>query len=76
MNRRWLADSLAELGLFDEGQVRGEEAIRIAEEADHPYSLSNAYLGMGNFWLCKGDPYKAMSCYRNGLDVCKQWNIR
>ena len=74
--RRWLAQSLAEMGRFTEGQARGEEAIRIAEEAEHPFSLANAYMGMGALSLCKGKVDQAITFYSKGLDICQRWNIR
>jgi predicted ATPase len=40
--RAFLAMTLAELGDFDEGVPVGEEAIRLAEAVDHPYSLGMA----------------------------------
>src|SRR5215831_3188164 len=40
-----LAAALANLGLFDEAIGHGETAVRIAEEADHPWTL---FLGLFN----------------------------
>ena len=37
-SRSQLARSLAERGVFDEGEAHGHEAIRIAEALDHPFS--------------------------------------
>jgi len=37
----WLADVLSEIGRFDEAIGHAEAAMRIAEEADHPYTLSS-----------------------------------
>ena len=39
MVRARLAQTLAMRGEFQQGMVHGQEAIRIAEELDHPYSL-------------------------------------
>ena len=38
-SRAQLARALAERGLFDEGDAHGQEAIRIAEALDHPFSV-------------------------------------
>jgi hypothetical protein len=46
VSRRWLVQALAETGAFAAGIARGEEGIRIAETADHPYSLFNICLGL------------------------------
>ena len=45
LSRVYLSWSLAELGAFAEATARGEEGVRIAEAADHPFSL---YLGV--YW--------------------------
>src|SRR4029434_611760 len=38
LSRAWLARCLTELGAFPEGITHGEEAVRIAEAVDYPYS--------------------------------------
>jgi predicted ATPase/class 3 adenylate cyclase len=38
-SRAQLARALAERGVFDEGDAHGQEAIRIAEALDHPFSV-------------------------------------
>jgi tetratricopeptide (TPR) repeat protein len=45
--RSWLAWSLAEQGAFEEGIVHGLEAIRVSEDVDHAYSLSQACWNLG-----------------------------
>ena len=57
VSRSYLVWCLAELGAFVEGIARGEEAIRIAEAADHPFSLTNALFGVGLLYLRKGDRF-------------------
>ena len=47
VSRRWLVQALADTGGFAAGIARGEEGIRIAETADHPYSLANICSGVG-----------------------------
>jgi hypothetical protein len=37
--RAMLAICLAELGAFAEGWAHGEDALRLAEAVEHPYSL-------------------------------------
>ena len=39
MSRAHVARTLAERGVFDEGDAHGQEAIRIAEALDHPFSV-------------------------------------
>jgi tetratricopeptide (TPR) repeat protein len=74
-SRLELSEVLAELGEFGEGIAYGEEAMRIAEEVDHPFSRVHAYWGIGNLYLYKGDLPKAISMLERGLDLCQTWNI-
>jgi class 3 adenylate cyclase/tetratricopeptide (TPR) repeat protein len=71
----FLSESLAELGEFAEGITYGEEATRIAEVVDHPFSRVHAYLGIGNLYLYKGDLPKAISVLERGLELCQTLNI-
>jgi len=68
-SRSFLARSLAELGEFAEGIEMGEEGVRLAESADHPYSRVYAYLGIGALYLRKGDTDRAISVLRRALDL-------
>jgi tetratricopeptide (TPR) repeat protein len=45
--RAWLVRGLAQLGKFSDGISVGEEAIEIALERNHPYSIVYAYYGLG-----------------------------
>jgi len=45
--RVWLSWSLAELGALAEASAHAMESVVVAEAADHPYSLINAYAGVG-----------------------------
>jgi tetratricopeptide (TPR) repeat protein len=75
VSRSYLAWCLAELGEFVEGIARGEEAVRIAEAADHPFSLSNALFGVGFLYLRKGDLRNAVPTLERCLALCRHWNI-
>jgi tetratricopeptide (TPR) repeat protein len=74
-SRTWLVASLAELGAFAEGIVRGEEEVRIAESVDQPYSLVHASFSTGLLSLRKGDLDKAIAVLDRGLGLCQVWNI-
>jgi tetratricopeptide (TPR) repeat protein len=54
-SRTWLAWCLAELGEFEEGIARGEEAVEIAQSVDHPYTLAHALFGVGLVYLRRGN---------------------
>jgi len=75
LSRVHLSWSLAELGAFAESLARGEEAVRIAEAADHPFSLIWAYFGIGHLYLRKGDFHRSISVLERGLGLCQDWHI-
>jgi tetratricopeptide (TPR) repeat protein len=76
MSQTMLVSCLADLGAFDEGTTRGEEAVRMAEAGDHPFSLTQAYFALGSLYLRKGDLAKAISVLERGLGVCQIANIQ
>jgi class 3 adenylate cyclase/tetratricopeptide (TPR) repeat protein len=76
VSRRWLVQALAETGAFAAGIARGEEGIRIAETADHPYSLANMCSGFGYLYVCKGDFQKAIPFHARSLELSRVWNLR
>jgi tetratricopeptide (TPR) repeat protein len=69
--RTWLAVCHAELGLFAEGQVFGEEGLRIAEAVAHPVSLMWASYGIGLLFLRQGDLPRALSSLERAVDLCQ-----
>jgi tetratricopeptide (TPR) repeat protein len=75
MSRNWLISCLADLGAFDEGTARGEEAVRLAEAGDHPFSLTQAYFALGSLYLRKGDLHQAIPVLERGLERCQVANI-
>jgi class 3 adenylate cyclase/tetratricopeptide (TPR) repeat protein len=73
--RAWLVRGLAQLGKFGEAVPYGEEAIRIATERNHPYSIVYAYYAVGVLSLIKGDYEKAIDVLERGLKVCEAAEI-
>lgn len=58
------------------GAIRGrhrhaEEAIRIAEGANHPYSLAFAIQGLGSVHLQRGDLPRALPLLERSLALCR-----
>src|SRR4029450_13497697 len=54
LSRTYLARCLAEVGVFREAITNGEEGLRIAQAVDSPFSLVNAYAGIGRVYLRQG----------------------
>ena len=73
--RAWLAWCLAELGDFDEGIVHGEQAVAIAEAADHAYSQVLAVWGLGTLHVVRGDPARAIPALERGLVLIRVADI-
>jgi tetratricopeptide (TPR) repeat protein len=69
-SRVWLVWCLAECGAFAEGITYGEEAIRIAEAVNQPWSMTHAYFGMGFLCLRTGDLSQAISLLERGFMLC------
>jgi tetratricopeptide (TPR) repeat protein len=75
MSRTWLVSCLADLGAFDEGAARGEEAVRLAQAVDDPFSLTQAYSALGSLYLRKGDLHQAIPVLERGLELCQVTSI-
>ncbi len=75
ISRCRLVKCFAELGEFAEAIPLGEEAIRIAEAVNHPFSLLAAYLEIGSLYPRKGEFHKAIPLLERGLGVCRTWQI-
>ena len=76
MVRARLAQTLATRGEFQQGMAHGQEAVRIAEELDHPYSLIMACYTLGFLYPTKGDLSYATRLLERGLTLSDTWNIR
>ncbi len=74
---RWiLAAALAELGEYTEALAAGEEGLRIAQAAGHPYSELWARYGLGYAHLRRGDFAAATRVLEPGLALCRATEIR
>jgi tetratricopeptide (TPR) repeat protein len=74
-SRAFLAACHAELGGFTEGNVLGEEGLRIAETVAHPSSLMWAYYGIGLLSLCQGDLRRALTRLERAMGICQEANL-
>jgi tetratricopeptide (TPR) repeat protein len=66
-SRSFLAWAYAELGDFDQGTAIAEEGVRIAVNADHPFSSGYAHLGIGVLHLRQGDLTRAIFAFERAL---------
>jgi tetratricopeptide (TPR) repeat protein len=73
--RAWLAWCHAELGMFAEGRVLGEEGLRIAEAIAHPASLMAASWGVGLLALRQGDLSTALPLLERAVGICQEASI-
>jgi tetratricopeptide (TPR) repeat protein len=73
--RSWKTRALSELGRFDEGLACAQEALRIAEVLDHPFSLYVANQGMGYLHLRRGAITEALPFLQRSYALCMEWNL-
>jgi class 3 adenylate cyclase/tetratricopeptide (TPR) repeat protein len=66
-----LARALGALGRFTEAFGRLREAMQIAEEAGHVFTLLFPLLGLGTLKLDQGDFAGAVAPLERGLDLCR-----
>jgi tetratricopeptide (TPR) repeat protein len=69
--RHHLAMALGALGRFAEAFGRLREAMHIAEEAGHVYSLLFPLFSLGTLMLDQGDFAGAVAPLERGLDLCR-----
>ena len=75
MAHAFLARALAELGVFDEGCDHGQEAVRLGEAVDHPFSLIWAYLHLGHLESLRGEFTRAIMALERAVALSHEWNI-
>jgi predicted ATPase/class 3 adenylate cyclase/DNA-binding winged helix-turn-helix (wHTH) protein len=72
----FLAIPLAECGTFAEGMGLAEEAVRLAEAANHPYSRCVAYWAVGWRSLLQGGFHQAIPVLEQALALSQGAQIR
>jgi class 3 adenylate cyclase/tetratricopeptide (TPR) repeat protein len=70
-----LADVFSQLGRFDEAIGHGEAAVRVADAADHPYTLHFGLLDLGLAYLCRGDIPRATLVLERCFEICRTWQF-
>jgi class 3 adenylate cyclase/tetratricopeptide (TPR) repeat protein len=74
-SRAWLAECHAELGMFAEGHILGEEGLQIAEAVAHPASLAFASGGRGVLFLRQGDLSRALPLLEQAVGLCQDADL-
>ena len=70
-----LARALAEVGRFDEGRETAEEALRIAEKADHAVSLPLGWFAIGYVLLRQGQWDEAIRALERAGELSRSANV-
>src|SRR6059036_604728 len=73
--RAVLARVLAQRGVFDEGNAHGQEAIRIAEALDQPFSVVVGCLDLAYLKSVRGELSQASGLLERAVVQCSEWNI-
>jgi tetratricopeptide (TPR) repeat protein len=74
-SRAYLARTLAEQGMFEEGDAHGHEALRMAQALDHPFSVLWACLGHAYLYSLRGEFSQATRLLERAAALCRQWSI-
>jgi tetratricopeptide (TPR) repeat protein len=75
-SRTWLALALANQGRFAEAISHAEEALRLAEKADHPFTLAEALTAIGGVHLVQGGLDRAIRAEERGLALFREWKVQ
>jgi tetratricopeptide (TPR) repeat protein len=75
VSRAHLASTLAERGVFDEGDAHGQEALRIAEALDHPLSLVYACLFLAYLNSVRGELSQAARLFERAVALCRDRDL-
>jgi tetratricopeptide (TPR) repeat protein len=72
----WLALALSTLGRFGEAMTHAQESLRIAEAANHPFSVAEAATSVGTVWLTQGELDLAVQSLERARALILEWNLR
>src|SRR5262249_53844804 len=73
--RNWFAWCHTERGEFTEALALGDEGVRIAESADHPFSIAVALFSAGYVRVRRGDAQQAIPALERGVATCQARQI-
>ena len=72
----WLALTLMSLGRFVEARSHALQALRIAERADHPFTLAETLTGIGGLSLAQGDYGASIEALERARVVVDAWKLQ
>src|SRR5262250_2170898 len=72
----WLALTLSNLGRFEDARAHAQEALQIAEAADHPFTLAEALAGLGSVSLAQGDLDQAVAALERARIIIVEWRLQ
>jgi len=75
-SRAWLALTLLNLGRFADARSHAQEALRIAEGADDPFTLAEALNGVGSVALAEGDCDRAIEALERARALIHASNLQ
>ena len=72
----WVALTLSNLGNFVDATSHANEAVTIAERADHPFSLAEAMTALGAVYVAQGNLDLAIDALGRGLALSREWQTQ
>jgi len=72
----WQALALTSLGRFGDARSFALQALRIAERADHPFTLAETLTGLGGLSLAQGDYDAAIEVLERARVVVDAWKLQ
>jgi DNA-binding SARP family transcriptional activator/class 3 adenylate cyclase len=73
--RGYLTWGFADQGTFKEGIVLGQEAVRLAEKLDNPYSLAGASWSLAYLQISQGELREPIGRLERGLALTHKWHL-
>jgi class 3 adenylate cyclase/tetratricopeptide (TPR) repeat protein len=75
MSHSYLGLTRAQLGDFAGALLHAEQGVRLAEHADHPYSLVVACWSLGSVYAVKGLLTEALPVLERALTLTREWQL-